>query len=401
MTVAYLINQYPGLSHSFIRREVQALERRGLTIQRYAVRPAGQGQLSPEDEAEAARTRVLTTAPRGGIVRDALTSLLGRPGRSLTALAQAVRLGHRSDAGLVRHVLYWGEALVIARWLHRDGARHLHAHFGTNPATIAMLAAGMARVPYSITVHGPEEFDRPRALGLPQKIERSAFTAGVSSYGVSQLRRLVTPEHWDRIRQVRCGVEPGFAVARPTEPKADTPDGADFVSVGRLSEQKGQVTLIEAAGRLKAEGRAFRLDLIGDGELRGLVEETIRAHGVEDEVRLLGWCAPREVADALARCRCFVLPSYAEGLPVSIMEAFFAGRPVISTYIAGIPELVRDGENGWLVPAADAGALAEAMAEALDAAPERLSAMGEAGRARAQARHAIDQTVEPLIEGFA
>ena len=395
MRVAYLINQYPGLSHSFIRREVQALERRGLDVRRYAVRPAGQGQLSPEDEEEAARTEVLTATPKGTLLRDALAGAMRRPGRTLKALGLALRLGARSDVGLVRHVLYWGEALVVARWLTRDGAEHLHAHFGTNPATIAMLASSLTGVPYSLTVHGPEEFDRPRALGLPEKIERSAFTAGVSSYGVSQLRRLVTPDHWDRIRQVRCGVEPGFAAETASDESQ-----ADFVSVGRLSEQKGQVTLIEAAGRLKAQGRTFRLDLIGDGELRGLIEATIRAHGVENEVRLLGWRTPREVADALAGCRCFVLPSYAEGLPVSIMEAFFARRPVISTYIAGIPELVRAGENGWLVPAADADALAEAMAAALDASPERLAEMGQAGHDRAAARHGIDHVIEPLIEGF-
>ena len=399
MRVAYLVNQYPGLSHSFVRREVQALERQGVEILRYAIRPLGQGALSPEDEDEAARTRTMLAEPKGGLIGAVLGGAARAPGRALGAFGDALRLSRRSEAGFLRHLAYWAEALALSRWLARDSAQHLHAHFGTNSATVAMLAARLTGLPFSLTVHGPEEFDKPRMIGLPEKIERAAFAAGVSSYGVSQLRRLVGPQHWDRIEQVHCGIEPGFYSG--AERRAG---GADFVCVGRLCEQKGQLTLIEAAGRLAKTGRAFRLDLVGDGDMRLEIEAAIAEHSLEDHVRLLGWQAPAEVRAALEGARCFVLPSFAEGLPVSIMEAFTLGVPVISTYVAGIPELVRDGENGWLVPAADEGALADAMAAALDADDEALARMGQAGRARTLARHDADnqaKRLKALFEGAA
>ena len=398
MRVAYLVNQYPGLSHSFVRREVQALERRGVHVDRYAIRPVGQGQLSAEDEAEAARTRTLLSSGKGELLAGVLRAVLHRPGGAARTLGTALSLSRRSSAGTLRHLFYWAEAQLIAGWVRDDGAEHVHAHFGTNSATIGMLAADIAGVPFSQTVHGPEEFDGPRGIGLPTKIERAAFTAGVSSYGVSQLRRLVDPSHWDRIAQIHCGIEPAFYEGAAADAECKS---ADFVCVGRLCEQKGQLTLIEAAGRLRAAGRAFTMELLGDGDMRPEIEAAIARLDLGEHVRLLGWQSPTEVRAALERARCFVLPSFAEGLPVSIMEAYTLGLPVISTYIAGIPELVRDGENGWLVPAADAGALAEAMTAALDASDAERDRMGQAGRARTLERHDIDDQARRLEELFA
>ena len=395
MRVAYLVNQYPGLSHSFVRREVQALERQGVEILRYAIRPLGQGALSPEDEDEAARTRTMLAEPKGGLIGAVLGGAARAPGRALGAFGDALRLSRRSEAGFLRHLAYWAEALALSRWLARDSAQHLHAHFGTNSATVAMLAARLTGLPFSLTVHGPEEFDKPRMIGLPEKIERAAFTAGVSSYGVSQLRRLVDPDHWDRIARVHCGIERDFY-----EGAAPGGGGADFVCVGRLCEQKGQVTLIEAAGALRAEGREFRLDLIGDGEMRGEIEAAVTRLDLGNHVRLLGWRNPAEVRAALEGARAFVLPSYAEGLPVSIMEAYTLGVPVISTYVAGIPELVRNGETGWLVPAADAGALADAMRAALTQDAGQRAAFGEAGKRRTLERHDIDAVAAQLSALF-
>lgn len=398
MRVAYLVNQYPGLSHSFVRREIQALERRGVGVDRYAIRPVGQGQLSAEDEAEAAKTRTLLSSGKGRLIAGVARAALRRPGAALRTLGTALSLSRRSSAGMLRHLFYWAEAQLIAGWLMADGAEHLHVHFGTNSATIGMMAADIADVPFSLTVHGPEEFDGPRAIGLPTKIERAAFTAGVSSYGVSQLRRLVDPSHWDRIAQVHCGIEPAFYEGADTGPREPS---TDFVCVGRLCEQKGQLTLIEAAGRLRAAGRDFRLELLGDGDMRPEIEAAIERLDLGGNVRLLGWQSPTEVRAALERARCFVLPSFAEGLPVSIMEAYTLGVPVISTYIAGIPELVRDGVNGWLVPAADEGALADAMTAALDADEAERDRMGQAGRARTLERHDIDDQARRLEGLFA
>lgn len=397
MTLAYLINQYPGISHTFIRREIEAMERRGALVARYAVRSSVHGLIAEEDRREAAITRRIVGAGPLALACAIGQSLVARPLGALAAFADAVRIGMASDAGIIRHLLYFGEALTLASWLRAEGIRHAHAHFGTNSATIAMLAARVNGASFSMTVHGPEEFDRAPKIALAEKIRRAAFVAAVSSYGRSQLRRLVDPGDWDKIVIVPCGVDKAFHAGEPRGISAPN----RFVAVARLSEQKGIPTLIEAAARLKREGRLFSLTIIGDGELRGALEASIRAHNLGAEVTLAGWKTPDEVRRAIEEAGVFVLPSYAEGLPVSIMEAMSLSRPVISTYVAGIPELVIPGENGWLVPASDAEALAGAMRAAIDSPVERLAEMGRQGRARVIARHDSDAAAAVLDGAFA
>lgn len=387
MKIAYLVNQYPSISHSFIRREIEALERIGVSIARFTVRRSPHGAIAEEDCREAALTRTIVGAPVLSLACDAAASLAVRPLRALGALLRAARLGFRSESGLVRHAFYAAEALILASWLRRENITHVHAHFGTNSATVAMLAAMINDGSFSMTVHGPEEFDKPALIALPEKIREAAFVAAVSNYGVSQLRRLVSPEFWPGLKIVPCGIEKAFYDGADNSP----PTAPRFVCVGRLCEQKGQLTLVEAAAELKRRGHDFHLALVGDGEMRGEIETAIRAAGLEGSVEIVGWKAPAEVRAAIEASRAFVLPSYAEGLPVSIMEAMVLARPVISTYVAGIPELVLPGETGWLAPASDARALADAMAAALAATPARLGEMGEAGRRRAIARHDIDE----------
>jgi glycosyltransferase involved in cell wall biosynthesis len=397
MHVAYLVNQYPGISHTFIRREIQALERQGVKVSRFAARPSKQQIISDEDKAEAALTRYIVGESLLPLVRAIAGSFVTRPAASIAALAIALRLGWRSDAGLLRHFIYLGEALALASWLRVAHIAHIHAHFGTNSSMVALLAARINGCGFSMTVHGPEEFDKAALIGLADKIRRARFVVAVSNFGMSQLRRLVAPEFWPRIKIVRCGVETAFhADAAETRPAQSR-----FVSVGRLSEQKGHATLIEAAAILKSEGRTATITIIGDGELRTALENAARASKVADRVIFAGWKTPAEVRSEIVASRALVLPSYAEGLPVSIMEAFSLSRPVISTWVAGIPELVLPGENGWLVPAADARALATAMTAALAASDADIRAMGAAGKARAAALHDIDAIAAGLKGLFA
>lgn len=392
MKIAYLVNQYPSISHSFIRREIEALERRGVEVVRYTIRASAHGAISPEDRREFEKTRRIVGAPVLELAAAAMASLVSRPHRAIAAIWKAARLGLKSEAGMVRHAFYAAEALILASWMRREGVSHVHAHFGTNSATVAMLAAAINNSSFSMTVHGPEEFDKPALIALPEKIRAASFVAAVSSYGLSQLRRLVSPEYWDRIRIVHCGIEKSFHDGA----LAPAPAAAEFVCVGRLCEQKGQLTLIEAAADVKRRGGAFHLTLIGNGEMRADIEAAIGRYGLSEEVDIAGWKTPADVRAAIEASRAFILPSYAEGLPVSIMEAMVLARPVISTYVAGIPELVIPGENGWLAPAGDAGKLADAMMAAIVAAPDRIAEMGAAGRGRALERHDIDRIAESL-----
>lgn len=399
MKLAYLVNQYPSISHSFIRREIEALERRGIEIVRYTIRSSVHGEIAGEDRREAEKTRRIVGVPSLPLVAAFMESALTRPLTSFAAAATAFRFGFRSESGLMRHAFYAAEALILASWLRREQISHVHAHFGTNSATVAMLAARINAGSFSFTVHGPEEFDKPPLIALPQKIMAASFVAAVSSYGMSQLRRLVPPEYWDRIRIVPCGVEKSFYEGDAPPPPAE----ARFVCVGRLCEQKGQLTLIEAAAEVKRRGGRFHLVFVGDGEMRGDIEAAIAKNDLSDEVELAGWKTPAEVRAEIEKSRAFILPSYAEGLPVSIMEAMTLSRPVISTYVAGVPELVVPGETGWLAPAGDARKLADAMMAAIASSPERLAEMGRAGRRRAIERHDIDEIaarLEAIFEEF-
>ena len=390
LRIAYLINQYPKVSHSFIRREILALEARGVVVERYALRGWVDEVADPADETERERTRFILKEGPVGVGRALLGELLAHPKRLLSALRETLRLAKGGERSLIYHLIYLGEAAVLARWLRASGAQHLHAHFGTNSTNVALLAHQLGGPGYSFTVHGPEEFDKPVAIALPRKIERSRFVVGVSAFGRSQLYRWMAPGLWPKVRVVHCGLERAFHEGHEGAAASAAPLH-DFVCVGRLCEQKGQVLIIEALGLLKARGLAPSVVFAGDGPMRVDVEQRAAALGVTLQVRITGWIGSKQVRDELLNARAMLLPSFAEGLPVAIMEAMALRRAVISTYVAGIPELVLPGTTGWLVPPSDAEALADAMAECLAMHPEQRALMGEAASARVLERHDIDQ----------
>lgn len=394
--VAYLVNQYPKVSHSFIRREILALERQGMVVQRIAVRGWADSVVDPEDVRERERTQYLLQDGPWPLLVAILRVLISAPVRFFAALVLATRMGWRADRALPYHWVYLAEASLLYHWLKRSGASHLHAHFGTNPAEVAMLAHALGGPPYSFTVHGPEEFDKPLAIGLGEKVRRAAFVVAISSFGRSQLFRWVQHGNWPKIHVVHCGLETGFHAVMASAP----PDLPRLVCVGRLCEQKGQLLLVQAVAQLVQRGLDVELVLAGDGEMRPDVEALVRSAGIEPWVRITGWISGSQVREEILAARALVLPSFAEGLPVVIMEAMALRRPVITTFVAGIPELVRQGEEGWLVPAGDVEELAAAIAECLDATPDLLARMADAAHARVLARHDIDVEAAKLAALF-
>ena len=260
-----------------------------------------------------------------------------------------------------------------------------------------MLARELGGPPYSFTVHGPEEFDAPESLGLGEKIRRADFVVAISSYGRSQLYRWSEHSAWPKIQVVHCGLDAAFHAALPAIP----PSPARLVCVGRLCEQKGQLLLLDALARIVRKGIPIELVLAGDGEMRPEVEALIGSLGLRDRVRITGWIDSAQVRDELLAARALVLPSFAEGLPVVIMEAMALRRPVISTFVGGIAELVRQGEDGWIVPAGDVDALAAAIEGCLATPAARLAEIGEGARARVLERHSVDVEAAKLAALFA
>jgi glycosyltransferase involved in cell wall biosynthesis len=395
MRLAYLTTAYPKVSHTFIRREIVELERRGHEMTRLAIHGAEGVIADPADQAEAGRTFVCLAQSPVRFAWSAVATLLRHPIRSMRALATAISLSRPSDRGLLRHLAYLLEAMVLLRHIAPKRIEHLHVHFGTNAATVALLMRILGGPPFSFTVHGPTEYDAPIAFSLGRKIAASRFVVAITHFGRSQLSRWVSPRLWERIRIVHCGVSEEFLADGP-----EVPDVERFVNIGRLTPQKGQVVLLEALALLRERGRRPHLVLGGDGEMRPEIEAAIDRLGLRDQVTITGWISEAEVRRHLAESRCMVLPSFAEGLPVVIMEALAMRRPVISTYIAGIPELVVPGEVGWLAPASDASRLAECMLEALDAPVERLRAMGSKGRELVRERHRVTTETAKLEDHF-
>jgi colanic acid/amylovoran biosynthesis glycosyltransferase len=392
MRIAYLINQYPKISHTFIRREIYALERQGVDVMRIAIRGWDAEVVDEDDASEQRKTRYVLREGAAGLLTAVVKMALARPARFCQALCLALRMSRNSDRPALIHLAYLAEACVIQPWLVRERIEHLHAHFGTNSAEVAMLTRVLGGPPWSFTVHGPEEFDKPHFIGLPEKIRRCAFVVAVSSFGRSQLYRLVEHGLWPKIHVVHCGLEKTFYqdAAKPS------PTTRNLVCVGRLCEQKGQLLLIDAARRLLERGEQFGLVFAGDGELRSDLETLIDQYKLRDNIRITGWLSGKQVRDELLSARALVLPSFAEGLPVVIMEALALKRPVISTFVAGIPELIKRGQQGWLVPAGDADELANAMQECLATRPEDMERMGEAGYKVVTERHDIDREAKVL-----
>ncbi|MHB8790235.1 MAG: glycosyltransferase [Desulfobulbaceae bacterium] len=383
LKLAYLTTSYPSVSHTFIRRELREIERRGHSILRLAIRQSNAALVDPIDQEEAAKTIHCLALPVWLHVISLFQTALLHPVRFWDAFCLTIKMGLRSDRGIFRHFFYLVEACTFLGILKKHAVQHVHVHFGTNSTAVARLIRRCGGPSYSFTTHGPTEFDSAIAFDLHGKIADAAFVIAISDYCSAQLRRWCTPTDWVKIHIVHCTVGDDFFNAGvPFDPDSQT-----FVSVGRLTAQKGQILLIDAFAQIIAAGHDAYLVLVGDGELRPLIEQRIAIAGIENRVIITGYVSEAEVRRHIASSRALVLPSFAEGLPMVIMEAFAIGRPVISTYVAGIPELVRSKENGWLVQAGNTDELAAALADALESPSSRLVEMAACGRDLTFQRH--------------
>lgn len=385
MKIAYLVNQYPKVSHSFIRREIAGIEACGIQVARFSIRSCESELVDEADKLELEKTRFILGVGIVGLLLSLIRVFLSKPFRFLSSLWLTFSIGWGSERGILNHLAYLAEACVLLGWCSDLGIAQVHAHFGTNSTTVAMLCHALDGPPYSFTVHGPEEFDKVQLIALEEKIKRAKAVVAISSFTKSQLYRWCEHQHWSKIYVIHCGVDKTFL----QQPHTPVPEQPCFVCVGRLSEQKGHLLLIEAAGQLAAEGLKFKLVLVGDGPLRLQIEARIAQLGLQEQVEITGWASNSEVQRQILNSRALVLPSFAEGLPVVLMEALALGRPVISTYVAGIPELVEPGTCGWLVPPGSVEALTIAMRTALQVPQETLEQLGKAGAERVTKRHDI------------
>jgi colanic acid/amylovoran biosynthesis glycosyltransferase len=388
MKVAYLTNQYPKISHTFIRREIAGVELAGLDVERIAVRASGETFIDAQDEAERVRTRLLLGRGALGLARDVLAVCSRRPARVLRALRTTWALGRLSPRGRLRELAYLAEACTLLRWAYAAGVEHVHVHFASNPVDVALLCRELGGPPFSFTAHGPSDIDSAWARTLPLKVERAAFVVTVCADGRRRLLRWVPPGFEDKVHVVGCGVDGQFFGAGTH----GVPDAPRLVCVARHAPEKGLPVLLRAAHKLAGEGRPFELLLIGDGRERPSLEALAASLGLGGRVRFAGWRSGAEIRGAILDSRAMVMSSLSEGLPVVMMEALALHRPVIGTDVGGIAELVVPGQTGWLVPAGSVSQLADAMREVLTLSPAALDELGRRGAQRIAGAHdAADQ----------
>lgn len=397
--VAYLVSRYPAISHTFILREVVELRRLGMEIETVSINPPDRSteRLSEVERSEAARTYCLKAAGKASILVALGAELAANPLGCLKGFAMALRLGGGSALATLWRLFYLVEAILVGRWMRDRGIRHLHVHFATPAATVALLTAKVFGIRFSLTVHGPDEFYDVTEFHLREKIESASFICTIGSYCRSQLMRLSDPSHWSKIVVSPLGVDPG--IFRPTAKGAG--DGPEFqiLCVGRLVAAKGQAVLVEAVAKLLREGRRIRLTLAGDGPDRGRLEAAAKEFGIEEHCEFLGGVNPDAVRALYETTQLFALPSFAEGIPVVLMEAMAMEVPCISTFVNGIPELIDSGEEGLLVCPADGAALTQAIARLMDNAALARS-LGEAGRRKVMAKYDLNRNVAHLRSIF-
>ena len=386
--VAYLISEYPAHSHTFIRREIEALRARGLVILPISVRRGrcGDGEEVPS---------ILGTSLPQALFR-ASHMLLTRPWRGAQTWVLAQRHRALGFRGLVWAQFHFVEALVLAAMLNRAGANRLHSHFANSGATVGMLAANLLQKPWSLTLHGISETDPPAGSLLQAKIERADFVACASWFMRAQGMRVVGPEHWPKMHVVRCGVDLA-RLSSAVQPQPNAP--IRFVTVGRIAAEKGYPGLLEGLKAVIDAGIDAELTIIGDGPLRKTLEREILSRGLQERVLMRGALPEDEAIGAIAASDIFVLASLMEGLPVVLMEAMALSKPVIAACVAGIPELVRENENGLLFRPGDWSHLSVLM---LSLARDPILRMRLSGgsRQRIENEYDINRAVEPLIALF-
>jgi colanic acid/amylovoran biosynthesis glycosyltransferase len=413
MRVAYICNRYPAISMTFVRREIEGLRRLGIVVKTLSIRPPLSGDLlSPEDR-EAARSTYSVLPPKPRLLRAHMLALATRPVSYARTLAFSLGLSSGGvRAGLWR-VFYFAEAIAVWHRCRSENVRHIHSHFANVATDVAMLCAHFADRPneqwsWSFTLHGPVEFYDVYRSQLSEKIARARFVICISDFARSQAMACSEETQWDKLHVVHCGLDPeqwrppaapsnaGVDVGVAANADADVPSsGVRVLCVGRLIALKGHAVLIEAVARLRADGLEVTATLVGDGAARGALEGLADRRAVADLIEFAGSVGQDRIRNYFARADVFCLPSFAEGVPVVLMEAMAMELPVVSSQIMGIPELVQDEVSGMLTPPGRADELA-ARLRRLAEGPELRAQLGRAGRAKVVAEYGIATSAERI-----
>jgi glycosyltransferase involved in cell wall biosynthesis len=416
--VAYLCSLYPAVSHTFIIREVEALRALGAEIATFSIHRAGPEHLLDEPAREAfASTFAILPARWAKLLAGHLKLAIAAPRAYLSTFALALRLAPRGVRGLLWQAFYFAEAVVLFEQCRKREIRHIHAHIANVAADVALLTASLGTAidrddpwSWSFTMHGPTEFFDVAHFRLAEKLERARFVICISDFARSQLIALGDANAWEKLHVVHCGVPrerftrgaeaPRSGDATPRRARAGTAGEPTILYVGRLVPEKGQAVLLRALALLHERGRPARATLVGEGPQRSVLEALGEQLGVAGLVDFTGALGQEEIRTLYETAAVFCLPSFAEGIPCVLMEAMAMELPVVSTFVAGIPELVDDGHNGLLVAPGRIDQLARVL-EWLLADPALCRRLGAAAREKVLEEFNSERSAEQLYAIFA
>lgn len=385
--VAFLVKTYPKLSETFILGEILGLESRGMRLAIYALQ-------RPTDairQDAAARVQAPVTYLTDGLVvlREHLAQVATHPVRYMRAVLSHRRTG---EPGVLRHLAI---ASRLARSMRAQGVTHVHAHFASQPATIAAMAACLTDGTFSISAHAKDIYvAKPGALG--DKMRSAAFTVTCTGHNHRHLRAIAAPG--THVHLMYHGID--FRRFAPM-PRPAGPDVPLILAVGRLRDKKGFATLIAACAMLRDRDVRFRCEIVGYGEEHARLDNMIRTADLADRVCLTGSMNHAALVDRYQAATLFAAPCRVsddgdrDGIPNVLLEAMAMELPVVSTPVSGIPEVVHDGDTGIMVPPDDAEALADALARLL-ADPALRRSLGAAARRRVTAHFDNDRNLDTV-----
>jgi colanic acid/amylovoran biosynthesis glycosyltransferase len=391
--VAYLVTYYPTVSHTFIRREIEGVRAAGVRVQTISVRRPGEHDIrSDADRRERASTEyILGEAASKSTLARAHRRLVARhPVAYLRGFVVALRTGPSQLRARVWQLFYFAEAVRLVDLMQTSAVRHVHVHFSNNAADVARLAVTMGSAiepghpwSWSLSVHGPTEFANVPGVDLAAKVESASFIACITDFCRSQLMALVDPSHWAKMHVVHMGVDLAKYPSRAAERLEHDPAMLRVLFVGRLVPEKGVLLMLDVAEELRERG-GVEIVMVGAGPMRDELDRQIKNRGLNEIIRLVGAIGQDDLPDWYGWADVFCLPSFNEGLPVVLMEALLTEAAVVTTAIAGIPELVRTGETGIVVPAGRSDLVARAIEQLMDD-PALRRELGAAGRRAVEA----------------
>jgi glycosyltransferase involved in cell wall biosynthesis len=388
--VGYLVSEYPAVSHTFILREVKALRGFGIEVFTASInKPKINFEMEEEES-----THYIKQQGVIGVFRSFFNRLIKSPFKLFSGIKAACKLGMKNR--FFYHLFYFAEALLVAEWAEKRCISHIHVHFMNNSSTIALLVKELTPVTISFTVHGPDSFQNCSVDFFKERVAAAKFVVCISHYAKSQVMNLVPYQEWKKLNVIRLGVDTDLYKAN----LVNTPSECiELLCVGRLTPAKGQHLIIEAIEILKREFSDFHMTFVGGGPDYDSLNNLVVEKELSRYVTFTGPLSEEETRRCFQQSDIFLLPSFAEGVPVVLMEAMATELPCITTYIAGIPELIENGENGILLYPGNAEEIVKSLKQLVFSSKKR-SEIGKTARKKIFDQYSIKENTETLAQFF-